>query len=75
MVNGINKVITFSFDDGVMQDFKIIDILNKYNMKATFNLNSGHFGQSFPLIWDGVNIERKVVFANMECKLHQLFVP
>ena len=60
-----NKAITFSFDDGVMQDFKIIEILNKYNMKATFNLNSGRFGCSFPLVWDGVNVERKIVFADM----------
>lgn len=48
-----------------MQDFKIIEILNKYNMKATFNLNSGRFGCSFPLVWDGVNVERKIVFADM----------
>ena len=65
MVSGINKAITFSFDDGVMQDFKIIEILNKYNMKATFNLNSGRFGQSFPLVWDGVDVERKVVLPEM----------
>ncbi len=60
-----HKIITFSFDDGVMQDLKVIDILNKYNLKATFNLNSGNFGKSFPLVWDGVNVERKIVMPEM----------
>lgn len=38
------KAITFSFDDGVKQDEKIIAILDKYHLKATFNLNSERFG-------------------------------
>ena len=44
MWNGKNKAITFSFDDGVMQDIRLIEILNKYGLKATFNLNSSCFG-------------------------------
>lgn len=35
------KAVTFSYDDGVIQDKKIIDIFNKYNIKATFNLSYG----------------------------------
>lgn len=63
MKKDCKKIITFSFDDGVLQDKKIIDILNRYNLKATFNLNSGRFGQSFPLVWDGVNVERIIITA------------
>lgn len=37
------KAVTFSFDDGVLQDIRLIGLLNKYNLKATFNLNSGLF--------------------------------
>ena len=44
MWNGKNKAVTFSFDDGVLQDKRTIEILNKYGLKATFNLNSGKFG-------------------------------
>ena len=40
MWNGKKKAITFSFDDGVRQDVRLIEILNRYNLKATFNLNS-----------------------------------
>ena len=34
------KVVTFSFDDGTVQDEKVVSILNKYGMKGTFNLNA-----------------------------------
>lgn len=40
------KYVTLSFDDGLEQDKKIIEILKKYGLKATFNLNSGMFGQA-----------------------------
>ena len=39
--NGKTKALTFSYDDGVESDRKLVSILNKYGMKCTFNLNSG----------------------------------
>ena len=36
----IMKAITFSYDDGVTQDQRLVDLFNRYNVKATFNLNS-----------------------------------
>lgn len=36
---GKSKAVTFSYDDGCMQDKKLIEIFNRYGMKATFNLN------------------------------------
>ncbi len=35
------KAITFSYDDGVEQDVHLLEILNHYGLKATFNLNTG----------------------------------
>ena len=35
------KAVTLSYDDGVKQDAKFIDIIDKYGLKCTFNLNSG----------------------------------
>ena len=35
------KYFIFSIDDGTIYDEKVINILNKYNFKGTFNLNSG----------------------------------
>ena len=37
---GKAKAVTFSYDDGVRQDLKFSDVLEKYQIKATFNLNS-----------------------------------
>ena len=37
---GKMKAITFSFDDGVIQDIRMIELMNKYGLKGTFNLNS-----------------------------------
>lgn len=34
------KALTFSYDDGIEQDRKLVEIFNKYGMKATFNLNT-----------------------------------
>ncbi len=35
------KALTFSYDDGPKEDRHFIDLLNKYSLKGTFNLNSG----------------------------------
>lgn len=43
---GKQKALTFSYDDGVRQDIRLIGILNRYGLKGTFNLNSGLFGRN-----------------------------
>lgn len=35
------KYFVFAIDDGTIFDKRVIEILNRYNIKATFNLNSG----------------------------------
>lgn len=39
------KAVTFSYDDGVTQDIRLVEILNRYGLKATFNLNSELLGK------------------------------
>lgn len=63
MFNGKNKALTFSYDDGVSQDVRMIEILNKYNLKCTFNLNSGLFGKKENLIREGVPVTHNIVEA------------
>lgn len=41
--NGKAKALTLSYDDGVIQDKRLIDVLKPYGIKATFNINSGMF--------------------------------
>lgn len=40
---GKEKAVTFSYDDGVAADKKLIAVLDKYGLKGTFNLNSRLF--------------------------------
>lgn len=44
MWNQKKKAVTFSFDDGVTQDIRLIEILNRYGLKGTFNINSQLLG-------------------------------
>lgn len=37
---GRPKAFNVSYDDGVLQDIKFVDLLNQYKIKGTFNLNS-----------------------------------
>lgn len=37
----MRKIFLLSFDDGTVQDGRLVQLLNKYGIPATFNLNSG----------------------------------
>ena len=39
--DGKSKVIMFSYDDGVVEDIRLIDIFNARGLKGTFNINTG----------------------------------
>lgn len=45
-LGGRKKAFTASYDDGITQDFRLIELFKKYDIKATFNLNSGLFGET-----------------------------
>ena len=38
--NGLDKALTLSYDDGVVEDIRLIEIMNRHGLKGTFNLNS-----------------------------------
>ena len=41
--DGKSKVLTFSYDDGVVQDIRLAGIFDKYGLKCTFNINTGTY--------------------------------
>ena len=41
--NGKDKVVTLSYDDGVVQDIRLSEIAKKYGLKITFNINTGRY--------------------------------
>jgi hypothetical protein len=42
---GKAKALTLSYDDGVEQDKKLLEIMQQYGLKGTFNLNSGLYAE------------------------------
>ncbi len=38
---GLRKALTLSYDDGVEQDIRLMDVLDRHGVRCTFNLNSG----------------------------------
>ena len=56
---GRPKAFSISYDDGVLQDIRFVDLLNKYGLKGTFNLNSGLMRSRFTWKHDcGMEITR-----------------
>ena len=83
MFNGKNKAVTFSFDDGVKQDVRFIEILNKYNLKGTFNINSELLGRLASITYDGITVDHtkvnkediKHIYEGHEVAVHTLTHP
>lgn len=72
MYQGKNKAITFSYDDGVTQDRRLIEILNRYGLKATFNINSELLDRPDDfLMIDGKRISHAKVSAAEIRRLYQ----
>lgn len=44
------KILTFSFDDANVDDIILVDILNRYGLKGTFNINSAKLTNE-PVLW------------------------
>ena len=80
MWNGKKKAVTFSFDDGVLQDIRTIEILDKYGLKGTFNLNSAKFGTKNPYETNDRIVERTLIeptlvketYKNHEVAVHTM---
>lgn len=58
MWDGKKKAITLSYDDGVLQDIRLVSILNRYGIKCTFNVNSGMLYHECVWKKDGLSIAR-----------------
>ena len=83
MFDGKMKAVTFSYDDGTVQDIRLIEIFNKYGLKATFNLNSEHLGRERRITVDGVEVchdkikpeDVRHIYAGHEIASHTLTHP
>ena len=83
MFDGKMKAVTFSYDDAVTQDQRLIHMFNKYGLKATFNINSGLLGHPGSLIREGVTVahvkpraeEIRAIYEGHEIAAHTLTHP
>lgn len=75
---GTTKALTLSYDDSVCQDKRLVQIFNKYKLRATFNLNSGIQDESNQWINHGIVIKRinvdeiKELYRGHEVAVHSL---
>ncbi|MBR3967539.1 MAG: polysaccharide deacetylase family protein [Clostridia bacterium] len=67
---GKKKAVTFSFDDGVTQDIRLIEILDRYGLKGTFNINSELLGRAGELVRNGITVRHDKV---LPCDLRSIY--
>ncbi len=76
----MEKIFLISFDDGTVWDARFVALLNKYNFKATFNLNSGledfvwHYEDRFPVRRQKLS-ETAALYRGHEVASHSLTHP
>jgi peptidoglycan/xylan/chitin deacetylase (PgdA/CDA1 family) len=78
---GTMKALTLSYDDGVEQDRRLVEILNRSGIKAAFNLNSGIQSGAGSFEKQGVTIRRMniaelpTLYRGHEIGVHSLTHP
>ena len=83
MFNGKMKAVTFSYDDGVTQDQRLIRLFDRYGLKCTFNINSGVLGKPGSLVREDVTVahvkpracEVRAIYEGHEIAGHTLTHP
>lgn len=83
MFHGKMKAVTFSYDDGITQDRRLIELFDRYGLKATFNLNSGRLGLANSLLRENVTVahcvprkeEIREIYQGHEVAAHTLTHP
>lgn len=68
---GRRKALIMSYDDGVIQDRRLVEIFNRHGIRGTFHLNSGHFDTPGKLSAS----EIKSLFAGHEVSVHTVTHP
>ena len=71
MFDGKLKAVTFSYDDGVTQDRRLIECFNKYGLKGTFNLNSELLGTENVLVYGKKSVQHNKVSPDEVASLYK----
>ena len=68
---GRKKAFTISYDDGVRQDQRLLDLMKKYGIRGTFNLNSGLLGRKEMAVIDGFETDISTFEADEIREMYQ----
>ena len=56
---GKEKAFSVSYDDGVLQDIRLVELMNRYGIRGTFNLNSSLMESGFTWLHEnGMQVTR-----------------
>ncbi len=80
---GKDKAVTLSYDDGVQQDIRLMDIMRRHGLKGTFNVNSSLYSDEGTVFPEGQAFrrmtltQRKELYtqSGMEVAMHTLTHP
>ena len=83
MFYGKMKALTFSYDDGVTQDRRLVELFDRYGLKATFNINSELLGKPGTLWRENMWVDHNKIrpeeaaelYRNHEVAVHTLTHP
>lgn len=70
-MNGKTKALTLSYDDGTVHDRKLVELMNRYGIRGTFNLNSGTFSLKETIEKEGVKTDFSRIDADEVKELYQ----
>jgi len=69
---GVGKAVTFSYDDGSKKDMRFSDLLTKYNLKGTFNLNGEELRRDWDYCMSTEETKKYILDRGHEIALHGL---
>lgn len=71
--DGKRKALTLSYDDGVIQDRRLVELMKHYGIKGTFNLNSALLGRNDEMEVRGKLVDISTVSSNEVASLYHGF--
>ncbi|MBQ3038155.1 MAG: polysaccharide deacetylase family protein [Clostridia bacterium] len=71
---GKRKALTLSYDDGIRQDRRLVEILDRYAIKGTFNVNCGSMNEEVDFEAKTGKMSKEEIKALFENSAHELAI-
>ena len=67
------KALTLSYDDGNVEDIRLVEIMNRYGIKGTFNLNSSAYTEGVQL-YHHPRLDRQAIMDLLKDSPHEIAI-